>query len=141
MKFLYSRFEYDGGVTTVVMEHMGKEFSGKAKTHPDDMENMSEIMGGKIAEARATIKALKYERQIEKEKCEECRKFLKACQGYKNFDKESPTARAMFRQLNQRIKAVNRITDQINTIYKGIEKSIWDRDITIKALKAKKGQK
>ena len=43
-----------------------------------------------------------------------------AIEGYKDFDKNSPTAKVMYRQLNQRIKKVNKLIDEINAMYLGL---------------------
>ena len=139
MNFVSSH--YINYTTRVVVEHLGKEFEGFAYLHPDDMDRASEYVGGDIAETRATIKALKYERKLLKEKCEECRKFVKACNGYKNFDKDSPTAKVVFRQLNRRIKEVNDLTDEINELYKSIDKFLWKRDLILNTFKAKKDKR
>ena len=136
MKFIEST--YENGLSTVTVEHMGMHFIGTARLHPDDEPYASEYAGCGIAESRAVIAALKHERKIRKNQCEECRKFVKACMGYKNFDKESPTAKAIFRQLNQRIKQVNELADEINAIYKSIDRGIWQRDLILKSIKAKK---
>ena len=119
---------------------MGKLFKGEARVHPEDMDKVSEIVGGRYAETRATIAALKYERKIVKEKCEECRKFVRACEQYKKFDKGSPTARVIYRQLNRRIKRVNDITDEINSLYKSMGKHIWQRNIILKSIERKSKQ-
>lgn len=112
MKFI--KCEYQGNVTIVTIEHLGLTFKGKARCIDEDMLHFSKIRGGEIAEERATIKALKYEREIEKRKCEEIRKFVKACRCYKNWENDSKTAKVIYRQLNRRIAKVNKITDEIN---------------------------
>lgn len=134
MKFVESGFDKNTKRSWVIMNHMKQLFRGEAKVHPDDEDKISEIVGGRYAETRATIKALKYERNIEKEKCEECRKFVKACEQYKTFDKKSPTARAIYRQLNRRIRKVNQLTDEINQLYFSMGRDIWKRDLVIKSL-------
>lgn len=112
MKFI--KCEYQDNVTIVTMKHLGLTFEGKARCIDEDMLHFSKIRGGEIAEERATIKALKYEREIEKRKCEEIRKFVKACRCYKNWENDSKTAKVIYRQLNRRIAKVNKITDEIN---------------------------
>ena len=112
MKFI--KCEYQDNVTIVTMEHLGLIFKGKARCMDEDMLHFSKIRGGQIAEEKATIKALKYEREIEKRKCEEIRKFVKACRCYKNWENDSKTAKVVYRQLNRRIAKVNKITDEIN---------------------------
>ena len=122
MKFIDSWTNEACKVSTVEIEHMGKPFTDYAYCHPDD--EWSEFTGCRIAETRATIQALKYERTIKIKKCEECRKFVKAVEQYKNFDKTSSTAKAMYRQLNRRIKEVNDLTDLINNIELNLKASI-----------------
>ena len=74
---------------------------------------------------RAQLKALKAERAFLLTKCEECRKFVKACSQCKGWDKNSTTAKAIYRQLNRRIKKVNALTDTINQLE-------WDLKIAIR---------
>lgn len=134
MKFISSLYDGAKGFSSVVMEHLGKNFIGSAHLHPDDASRASEYAGCAYAETRATIDALKYERKLLKEDAEACRKFIKACECYKGWDPESPTARAAYRQLNRRIKKVNDITEEINDLMFNLERHIWKRDITINAL-------
>ena len=134
MKFFHSHYNKEEGISSVIMKHLGADFIGNAHVHPDDKEKASEYMGGAIAETRAVIKALKYERKLLKENAEVCRKFIKACECYKGWDPESPTARAAYRQLNRRIKAVNDITDEINDRMFNLERHIWKRDALLTKL-------
>jgi len=134
MKFISSLYDGAKGFSSVVMEHLGVNFIGTARLHPDDAHKASEYAGCAYAETRATIAALKYERNKLKEEAEMCRKFIKACECYKGWDPESPSARAAYRQLNRRIKKVNDITDEINDRTFNLERHIWKRDITLKAL-------
>ena len=132
------RASYYGRLSAAEIEHCGRIFTGFAKLHPDDELRASKFAGPALAEKRAQIKALKYELKLKKEKCDECRKFVKACETYKNWDKDSPTAKAVYRQLNRRIKEVNKLIDIIND--KMDEAVNWDshRQIVTNALRAKK---
>lgn len=138
MKFIDSSYDSETGKSKVIMQHLGVKFVGTAKLHPDDWENASSYEGCFIAEQRAMILALKYERYLAKRKADEAIDFMKACNCYKNFDKESLTAKAMYRQLNQRIKKVNNITDKINELYKVIELHTHARATVLRAIKRKK---
>ena len=114
MKFIESHiFNKSPETIYVTMQHLGVKFIDMARCHPDDMENYSEYAGGELAELRATVKALKYERKIAKKKSDEALDFVKSCEGYAKFDPESNTAKVMYRQLNRRIKRVNDLTDEI----------------------------
>ena len=138
MKFIESSYNSETGESKVVMQHLGVKFVGTAKVHPDDWENASSYEGCFLAEQRATILALKYERYLAKKKSDEAIDLIKACGCYKNFDKESPTAKAIYRQVNRRIKKVNDLTDEINTILKVIELHTHARATVLRAIKRKK---
>lgn len=138
MKFISSSYDPNTGKSEVTMQHLGVKFIGTAQVHPDDWENGSNYEGCFIAENRAIILALKYERYLAKKKSDEAIDLLKSCQCYKDFDKENPVAKILYRQVNQRIKKVNEITDKINNIYKAIEMHTRARATVLKAIDRKK---
>lgn len=140
MKFISSSYDPENGTSTVVMQHLGEKFTGEAKIHPEEADKKSEFAGCSYAETRATIKGLKYERKIAKEKADAALDFVKSCEGYANFDAESPSAKVMYRQLNQRIKRVNDLADEINDLYRALDMSIKRRDIILKAIQHKKSK-
>lgn len=131
--------KFDNKESFAIVSHRGLNFFGFSTLHPED--EPSKFFGCKIAEMRATIKALKYELALKKEKCEECRKFVNAVSQQKNFDKTSSTAKAMYHQLNIKIKEVNKLIDEINKIQKDIQISIKQREIVSNAIKQNKLKK
>lgn len=135
MKFIDSGTVKDLGYSTVVIEHKHKQYSGKAKCHPDD--DFSEFTGCRYAQERAEIAALKDEWRQKKHDCEECRKYVKAVSQYAKFDKESSTAKAMYRQLNRRIKEVNELADAINKRELNLKIAIRQQDDVQKYIKQK----
>lgn len=137
MQLIESYFNETLGKSISVVKHRKKQYYGYAWIHPEDKEIASKYTGCRYAEMRAEIKALKAEHKKEKAACEECRKFVKACSQYKNFDKDSSTAKAMYRQLNRRIKRVNDLADQINQKVQDLEIAIKQKDIVHKALERK----
>ena len=112
MRFIDSETIRETGYSTVIVEHKGNQYMGHAKCHPDDV--FSEFTGCRYAQERAEIAALKDEWRQKKHDCEECRKFTVAISQYAGFDKESSTAKSMFRQLNRRIKEVNKLAEIIS---------------------------
>ena len=138
MIFKRSWYDAETGRSTVKVEHLGKCFFGEAKLNPADRDRASEIIGCQYAEARAQIKALKYEMKLEKAKCEECRKFVKACEMCKDWDPDSKVAKVVYRQLSRRIKKVNALADEINSLYEYILKDIAKRDKFLKDIEEKK---
>ena len=137
MKFLCSFFDKKENLASVDIQHLDQVFTGEAKIHPDDEKYASELVGCSYAESRAIIKALKYERKLTMAEAEQCRKFVKACECYKDWDKESPTAKAVYRQLNRKIKKVNDITDEINKEMLALQRSMTQRTIIQKRFESK----
>ncbi len=137
MKFLDSTYSFYG-TTVVWLDHLKHKFKGIARLHPEDADRASELVGGRIAETRATIAALKYERKLSKEESEIIRKFVKKCEEYKNFDKTSPTAKAMYKQLGLKIKKVNQLADIINDLMIHLQREIVRRDVLLNKRKETK---
>ena len=126
MRFLDSGTVKETGYSTVIIEHKGNKYVGQAKCHPDD--TFSEFTGCRYAQERAEIKALKDEWKQKKHDCDECRKYLIAVSQYAGFDKESSTAKAMFRQLNRRIKEVNKLAEIISQKQFNLQIAIRQQD-------------
>ena len=126
MRFLDSSIVEEIGYSTVIIKHKGNEYVGQAKCHPDD--TFSEFTGCRYAQERAEIKALKDEWKQKKHDCDECRKYLIAVSQYAGFDKESSTAKAMFRQLNRRIKEVNKLAEIISQKQFNLQVAIRQQD-------------
>lgn len=139
MKFIKSN--YENGHSLVIIKHLKNRFYGTADVHPDDENNASEFAGCILAEMRAQVNALKYERTLAKKEAEICRKFIKACESTKTWNKESQTAKIAYHQLNCKIKRVNKLTDEINNLLFKINKYIVERDITLKAFERNKQNK
>ena len=126
MRFLDSGTVKETGYSTVIIKHRGNEYMGQAKCHPDD--TFSEFTGCRYAQERAEINALKDEWKQKKHDCDECRKYLIAVSQYAGFDKESSTAKAMFRQLNRRIKEVNKLAEIISKKQFNLQVAIKQQD-------------
>lgn len=114
MKFLNSWTFKSDGLSQVYVEHKGQIFEGVAKCHPDD--EWSEFTGCRFAELRAEKKALKAQYKEEKLKLDGIKNFITAVSQYKNFDNESPTAKAMYRQYNRRVKQLEELASKISAI-------------------------
>lgn len=138
MKFIESNYSKESHRSYVLLKHLGQLFLGQAKLSPEDEDIASEYAGCAYAESRAYIKALKYERELAKEEAEVCRKFVKACASHKIWDPNSPTAKAIYHQLNVKIKKVNKLADLINAEEKRLQQAMWTRDVTIKAFQENK---
>lgn len=126
MRFVTSKTFPSSGHSIVYIENKKEIFRGEAKLYPG--ETFSELTGCRYAQERAEIKALKKEYKEKKAACEECRKFVVAVQQYANFNPEDPSARAMFRQLNRRIREVNKLADEINKKEFNLQLAISQQD-------------
>ena len=126
MRFLDSGTVKETGYSTVIIKHKGNEYMGQAKCHPDD--TFSEFTGCRYAQERAEINALKDEWKQKKHDCDEGRKYLITVSQYADFDKESSTAKAMFRQLNRRIKEVNKLAEIISQKQFNLQVAIRQQD-------------
>lgn len=138
MKFHDSKYFSNDGISLASVEHLGRVFSATSQLLEEDFDKVSKFTGCRFAEMKAEIRALKYERNLEKQKCEEIRKFVKACCQCKNWDKNSPTAKVVYRQLNKRIKRVNQLADQINMLQQELLIAIRRQDLVTAALQRKK---
>lgn len=135
MRFIDGYFDPAQGTSHVLIKHKNKDFWGRAKLHPDD--TASNYTGCRYAELRAKIKALKYEYKEKKANCDACRNFVKSIEQYKDFDRTSPIAKIMYRQLNRRIKEVNSIADTINKLEFDLNIQISMQDNFENRIKAK----
>ena len=126
IKFIDSFFDSNSGISTVTVQCRGENYYGEALCHPDDIQ--SNFMGCHLAEARAQIKALKAEKKRLVQEYKDWQVFVKKCEQYKNFDKESSTARAMYRQLNRKKREVDYIEKWISVKKQYIDNKIKTYD-------------
>lgn len=129
MKFITSEYEPNTGVSMVKVKHRNRIFVGTSAVHPDDKAYASTYTGGAIAEIRANIKALKYELRVLKKETKEWTKFLNACTNCKKFDKESDTAKVVYRQYNKQLKKIERVKQEIEFLK---EQEVYIIDIRAK---------
>ena len=58
-------FKYSNGISVCIIKYKGRHFYGSAECHPDDEDFCSERTGLCIAEARANLEVLRYQRDCE----------------------------------------------------------------------------
>ena len=141
MKFISADYNKENGHSTVIVQHLGRKFVGEGRFNPEDKSGASEFAGCTYAETRATIKALKYELNIAKNKMREAQDFVKSCECYKDFDPNSPSAKVFYRQLNRRIKRVEDLKNEIKTMQLSLKASIEARYNKIMKILEKKDKK
>lgn len=126
------------GVSFATIKYRGNEYTAFTKLHEEDKDKASKYAGCRFAEQKAQIKALKAELRNEKAKCDAIKDYIKSVCQYGTFDKDSPTAKAMFRQLNVRVKRVDALVDEINQMIQDYDTDIRQRDIVTAAIQRKK---
>ena len=115
-----------GHCKTTVQDSYGRQYTGHAWLANGD--TWSEIFGCRIAELRATVQAINYKIYKKKADYKTIENFVKAVGGYKKFDKESPSAKCMYRQLNRRKAEIKRLEQEREAIKQFIKDSIDMRD-------------
>ena len=135
MKFISCDYNENSHYTIVCMEHLNIRFYGIAKLHPED--EYSKYVGAEVAESRATIKALQYEVQLKKVKLHEIENFIRACQQYKNFDKNSSTAKVVFKQYNRKLKEIKNLKDEIESTKESLSWYLKSRDKLMEKIRTK----
>lgn len=95
-------YEYDAenGVAFCYIEEFGQIFNGAAICHPDDKDMMSERTGCEIANRRAYIELLKYERDcIIAPALKALKQLYYSLNTNKNFNRKSLEAKRIYRHI------------------------------------------
>ena len=138
VKFIDAGFGEKSKNSYAIVELGKKRYSATVTLAKEDEDKVSKLRGPRFAEMKAEIRALKGQLRIEKEKCNECRNFVKALECYKEFDKKTKTARCVYRQLNRRINNVNVLIAMINQKQQDYVTAVHQSDIVTKAIERKK---
>ena len=135
MKLLSSIFDAETGVSTVIIQTELGIFQGRARLHPDDQDNISNLAGCRIAEERAILKYLK---TLLKYKKIEFKKFNYIYKDlYDNNAFDDKIFHRLNLQLRDRTNEINILKEEMKNIEDYIQKIISLRD---KIFKGKKGQ-
>jgi len=130
MKFIDNIYEENEDGTkesTTFIRHLGLLFMGDAIAAPDE-PNPSELFGGRLSEARAILHAFQYERDLREDEYHTISNFIKACSCTKAFDKDSPSAKVMFHQLNIAKKKYDIAKEKVEVTRKAIKTMMDNRD-------------
>lgn len=127
MKFLDCDYDEETKCSTTLVQHLGCVFYGDAIAAPDEV-NLSQLFGGRLSEARAILHALQYERSVRENEYRTISNMVKACCNTKRFDKESPSAKTIFHQLNISKKRYKDSKEKVKAVKKAIKEMMDDRD-------------
>lgn len=126
IKFVDAKADEKTGISTVWIRNGKKEFSGTALLAKGD--DWSHIFGCRIAELRATIRAINDMIKTKREEYKVIENFIKAVSCYKDFDPASKTTKCMYRQLNRKKIEINRLIANKEMIKEFIKDSIKARE-------------
>ena len=98
--FVYSSYDRKEGLATVVVKYGNKLFVGHAKAAEADKDKANSFTGCRLAELRATKRAIKSSLTEMNKEYNTINEFVNNCLQTKKFDASSDTAKVMFRQLN-----------------------------------------
>ncbi len=126
IKFVDAKADEKTGISTVWLKSGKKEFSGNAMLAKGD--DWSHIFGCRLAELRATIKAINDMIKTKRDEYKIIENFIKAVSCYKDFDPASKTTKCMYRQLNRKKIEINRLIIKKEMIKEFIKDSIKARE-------------
>lgn len=126
VKYLWSDANKSNGVCVTAVTNKDNVYKGYAKLAEGD--TWSEIFGCRVAEIRATIRALNDVIEQKRNEYKAIENFIKATTCYKKFDKESSSAACMYRQLNRKKVEIERLKKQREKLKKYITDSIEMRE-------------
>ena len=135
MKLLSSIFDAETGVSTVIIQTELGIFQGRARLHPDDQDNISNLAGCRIAEERAILKYLKTLLKYKKIEFKTLNHIYKDLYDNNAFDDK--IFHRLNLQLRDRTNEINVLKEEMKNIEDYIQKIISLRD---KIFKGKKGQ-
>lgn len=127
MRYTTTIYDEDEKTSYTKIEHLGRTFIGTAKLSPEE-EFPSELFGGRLSESRAVLKALQYEKELRWTEYHAIENLVKSCCNTKKFDKESPSAKVLFHQLNISKKKYEKIKAIVKSLKSAIKEMMDDRD-------------
>ena len=136
-------FYFETGVAECILYNEdGHIFKGMAKCHPEDEDMMSEKVGCEIAQSRATIKALKYQKNcVIKPSIKALKQLYYSMRQSKKFNPKSYENIMLKRQIENWEWDLNLIEDMIDAEKTYLQNYIKDKEQMYQFIrKQRKGQ-
>ena len=129
----------DNGVAICTIYYKGKEFSGNAMCHDDDLDMKSRLTGQLIAEFRAQIKVLSYIRDYEIiPELKGVKQVYYAMSRSKHFNPNSYENYMLQRHIRRLEKQLTTIRTEISNARKNLKDYINVKDKYYKTVRAKR---
>lgn len=134
-------YDKETGVSKCTILHNGVKYYGEARLHPDDKDNWSSFLGCRIAEARATLKALKAEKKEKQQELHYYENFVKTLLSYKEVNTESKEYKTIKKIIWKKMKELQNLNALI-VHYQGEIKTLpIKREIVVRAIARRNEQK
>lgn len=133
MKLIYYYFNKQTGKSIVTLADKYGTYTGKAKCHPNDLQYISEFMGGVLAQNRAMIKLLKnkiHREKIRKKTIQNIFQDIKS-----NISNIEEIRKRLEIQLKNCNNEINKTNQQIKEIQNNIKTRIQVRDDIVQKYK------
>ena len=131
---LYS-WDPNTGTASCIIEYDGLTFCGIAKCHPNDEDMQSEKVGMYIAELRAKIKFMQYQKRIDRAKDDEIKNLLFSMDRSKHFDCNSYAVKRLYKHLKAAMLEVENDRKLIEDYRIEIKRYIDTKDIFYKYIR------
>lgn len=128
-------FDDDTGTASCIIEYDGLPFCGVASCHEHDMDMCSPKVGTYIAELRAKIKFLQYQKRLEKAKLGALKQLYFSMNRSKDFNPKSYEARTLFRQIKRAETDIKNTNIMIEEYKIEIKRYIDTKDIFYKEVR------
>ena len=123
------------GTASCIIEYDGLTFCGIAKCHPNDEDMQSEKVGMYIAELRAKIKFMQYQKRIDRAKDDEIKNLLFSMDRSKHFDCNSYAVKRLYKHLKAAMLEVENDRKLIEDYRIEIKRYIDTKDIFYKYIR------
>ena len=123
------------GTASCIIEYDGLTFCGIAKCHPNDEDMQSEKVGMYIAELRAKIKFMQYQKRIDRAKVDALKNLLFSMDRSKHFDRNSYAIKRLYKHLKAAIVDVENDRKLIEDYRIEIKRYIDTKDIFYKYIR------
>ena len=130
-------FSYDNGISTCTIVYKNKKFTGTAVCHPDDADFESDKTGLSIAEARAAIKILQYQKQEIKNQLHILIHLWGNMRTSKHYNPKSYEAKMLRRQIRSLENELAAVNADLAAERTSLKEYIDKKDILYKKLRAK----
>lgn len=133
-KLIYSNFNPDTGVSTVIIQNKYGRFTGTAKLDEEDCKHPSKFQGCEYAEMKAIIAFLKERIKAYKLQAKTLHDCYQDMTQSPHFNKDSFEAISMKKHFIKYNHEITNLQQEIKTIQNRMEKTIAERAVSAKHL-------